>query len=198
MDIKNALPGILRVTTENFRVPYELKVIGREVCMVDLGDRKLKVRVSYKYDRKEREDSFLEMLEFHRILQEKIFGVPKVIKFIDDGIWKYKFVEWMEGKDFLQFAEQYGSRKLLPSDIFYSFGKFMYRVKKLGFYGHDHHWGNIFYRTDKKAVGLCDYGSWSLSSEQEWEEPFIEKVSAPMNKEQKKAFYKGYEYVTKY
>lgn len=198
MDIKNALPRILRVTIENFGLPHEIKVIGREVCMVDLGYRKLKVRVSYKYDRKKREDSFLEILEFHKILQEKVFGVPEVIKFIDEGAWKYKFVEWMEGNDFVALAKQWNGLKLIPRRVFYSFGRFMLEVKKLEFYGKDTHWRNIFCRTDKKAIVLCDYGSWSLSQNIEEEKLFIETVSSFMSKEQRKTFYKGYEYAAKY
>ena len=166
---------VRQVTSKCFYPPAEVKEIAKSICMVDLGYTKYKVRETHAVGDNWPEKSFWESLDVHKLLQEKVPGVPKIIRFIDEGDWKYKFVEWMEGKDFIQLSEQYGSRKAVPVEYFYQFGQFMLKVKAFGWYGQDGYWGNPFYLSDRKTVVVCDYGIWSFSPNQRYEELFIEQ-----------------------
>lgn len=185
------------ITNKYSAPPLEVRKVAKSVCMVDIGHTKFKVRETYTGAENWSVASFQESMEVHKMLQGKVYGVPKIIKFIDKEDWKYKFVEWMEGETFAQFCKRFGSNKDIPIEYFHQFGRFMWKVKQLGWYGQDGHWGNPFYRTDKKRVIVCDYGVWSFSRNQKYEEPFIDQFLGYATKVQRRAFYDGYEYTAK-
>lgn len=174
------------------REPTDITKIGTEAYLVTFEKRLMKVRVSYAADTKRRGPSFLKALEIHRQLQEKFPEVPKIIKYVDRGTWKFKFVEWVEGETFYNISKRFGSFTEIPEGHFYKFGHFMFKVKKLGFYGKDGQSSHALYRPDMDMVIFCDLGTWSLSRDRRDEQGFLDRFLMHATEEQKGRFYDGY------
>lgn len=174
------------------REPTDITKIGTEAYLVTFGKKLMKVRVSYAADTKRRGPPFLIALDIHRQLQEKFPEVPKIIKYVDRGTWKFKFVEWVEGETFNNISKRLGSFTEIPEGLLYKFGYFMHKVKKLGIYGKDGQTSHALYRLDMDMVTFCDLGAWSLSRDRRNERVFLGRFLVRATEGQKGRFYDGY------
>lgn len=168
--------------------------IGTEAYLVQLRDRIVKVRVSYSKDTKKRGPEFLTALEIHRELQEVLSEVPKIISYVTDGSWKFKFVEWVEGMPFRggNKGNRFESLQFVPEGHFYKFGCFMFKLRKLGIYGNDGQPAHALYRPDMDKVIFCDLGTWALSRNKKTETRFLRRFLATSTPEQRRRFNDGF------
>ena len=137
---------------------------------------------------------FLEALIIHREIQEVIPEVPKILMYVDNEDWKFKFVEWIEGTPFKGGIKGYKfeSFQAIPEEHFYKFGQFMFKLRKLGVYGNDGQPAHALYRPDMDKVIFCDLGAWALSRHKATELRFLRRFLALTTTKQRKRFNDGF------
>lgn len=184
----------IRIQTNKyfFKNPISINKIGTEAFLVIFMDGKLKVRPSYPEDPKQRGDYFHVPLGIHRTLQKHLPEMPKILKYIEVGKWKFKFIEWVEGENLHAMGVRLKGYRNIPKELFYKLGVFMGKLKKLGVYGQDGQLRHALYRSDMDTVVLCDFGASAFSNKERAEIEFLKKLFVGISKEQQERFYDGY------